>query len=654
MSQKYALIIGNSRYDDCAWPNLTTAEQDAQAVAKVLEDNQIGQFNRVKPLFSATVPQMRLAIAKLFDPREHQPDDMLLLYFSGHGELSPQDKLYFVGRETQKRWVQASGLEASYITTLMQSARSRRQVIILDSCYSGSFGKGGHVPTQKIFEGSGHYILTSSEALQRSWEQDDTLAEADTSLFTRFLVQGLETGEADRDDDGWVHISELFDHIKEQMKGVASKQRPELHIPRTDGKLFIARNPNSASKRTQKRLNTWLIKAKQVAKRGDYERAEQLLQQVIQTNPTGLHAQTAQALLKQYQIEHDQAVDYQAIKEIASIDQDIARLMWRTFQAKYPNYDPDALAEQLEPPAKLTLPQKPAPKQFELILPPPFAWVEIPAGQVTLIEKHSNDAYLPKDKPQPFEVAEFAIAKYPVTNAQFALFVKAKGYTQKQWWTEAGWQARLDGWVWDSKARDWKKTGMPWIEPRYWQEKTWNSDTQPVVGVSWYEAVAYCRWLGEQTKQSIMLPTETQWQYAAQGNTDWAYPWGKDWRRSLCNNNVSRKNDAGGRLLALFKNKPQGINKHRPEGHGKRTTSVITYYSIGDSPFGVVDMAGNVWEWCLTEYHSGENDLYKKGAKTLRGGSWKYGRSGYFRVSSRISNNPYGRNDNMGFRLALS
>ena len=123
------------------------------------------------------------------------------------------------------------------------------------------------------------------------------------------------------------------------------------------------------------------------------------------------------------------------------------------------------------------------------ILPAPFAWIEIPGKN-------------------------YALAKYPLTNAQYAPFIKAGGYKNKQWWTEAGWQTC-------QKEK--------WIEPRYWQDKDFNGADQPVVGVSWYEAVAYCLWLSEQTGQKIMLPTEEQWQYAAQGDDGREYPWGNEW-----------------------------------------------------------------------------------------------------------------------------
>jgi formylglycine-generating enzyme required for sulfatase activity len=224
------------------------------------------------------------------------------------------------------------------------------------------------------------------------------------------------------------------------------------------------------------------------------------------------------------------------------------------------------------------------------ILPAPFAWVEIPKKG-------------------------YSIAKYPVTNAQFAKFIEAGGYKKEQWWTKQGWETR-------QKEK--------WTEPRYWTDKKWNGAEQPVVGVSWYEAVAFCLWLSDVTNEKIMLPTEDQWQYAVQGDDGRDYPWGKKWNGDLCNNNVDSK----------------GIRK---------TTPVTQYEGKGDSPFGVVDMAGNVWEWCLTDYNEKTNDVNSNAnRRVLRGGSWYGLNADGFRCDYRSWFYPFSRNYNWGFRASRS
>lgn len=244
------------------------------------------------------------------------------------------------------------------------------------------------------------------------------------------------------------------------------------------------------------------------------------------------------------------------------------------------------------------------------LMPNPFDWVAIPAGQVTLGKGGEN----PHGVGQTFQVDSFDMAKYPVTNAQFAKFIKAGGYENDAWWTEAGLAQR-------NKEK--------WTEPRFWDVSKWNTAEQPVVGVSWYEAVAFCLWLSETTGEKIGLPTEQQWQWAAQGDDGRIYPWGNEWDSAKCQNSVD-----GGKRSA-----------------GK-TSPVLHYEGKGDSPFGVVDMVGNIWEWCLTEYVTGSRALSGTKVRVLRGGSWYNDLTDYFLCHFRLRYSPYNWGYVRGFRIS--
>jgi len=117
----------------------------------------------------------------------------------------------------------------------------------------------------------------------------------------------------------------------------------------------------------------------------------------------------------------------------------------------------------------------------DFALPNPFEWVKISAGKVT-IEEYGK-----------FDVPSFEISKYPITNAQFALFLEDGGYNNEHWWTKLGWQICKE---------------EKWNEPGVWQHQQWNGADYPVVGISWYEAVAFSCWLGEKVGDNILLPTE--------------------------------------------------------------------------------------------------------------------------------------------------
>jgi formylglycine-generating enzyme required for sulfatase activity len=268
----------------------------------------------------------------------------------------------------------------------------------------------------------------------------------------------------------------------------------------------------------------------------------------------------------------------------------------------------------------------------EDILPPPFAWVEIPAGKVKLIpfydDYHSKDDYF--EYPMVVDVPAFAINKYPITNAQFAKFIEVGGYREQKWWTAAGWEFREQGWAWNSDKREWGPTGNPWIAPRFWQDNIqWSGAEQPIMGVSWYESAAFCCWLSEVSGEKIMLPTDPQWQRAAQGDDGRDYPWGNDWDGTRCNNSVY----------------PQ---------KSKRTTPVRHYEGRGDSPYGVVDLAGNLMEWCLTSHKTGRNEVEGTDDRVLHGAAWLNGYTVNFYTWMRQWSYPIIKSLHVGFRCARS
>ena len=225
----------------------------------------------------------------------------------------------------------------------------------------------------------------------------------------------------------------------------------------------------------------------------------------------------------------------------------------------------------------------------------------------------SND--YDREKPiHEVHVDGFWLARYPVTNAQYKLFMEARGYDQQKWWTAEGWQARQNG---------------KWTEPRYWGDAKWNGGQQPVVGVSWYEAVAFCAWAAEATGEKVRLPTEAEWEKGARGTDGRTFPWGDaEPNEKLCNfdPNVGQ------------------------------TTPVGRYSPQGDSPYGCADMAGNVWDWTADWFqpypgNSKPDDDYGEKYRVVRGGSWLNYRD-YARCANRGRVAPDFRNSLVGFRCA--
>ncbi|MEO8082448.1 MAG: SUMF1/EgtB/PvdO family nonheme iron enzyme [Ardenticatenales bacterium] len=291
-------------------------------------------------------------------------------------------------------------------------------------------------------------------------------------------------------------------------------------------------------------------------------------------------------------------------------------------------------------------------------------------------------------------LAAFAIGQFPVTNVEYACFMAAGGYDDDRWWDTAEsrrwrrgelgntglksndwiWRRRFEaepglfeqmeaegrfpspdvlerwrGWLALDEAAFEAAIGARWqakreTEPRFWRDERFNRPTQPLVGVCWYEARAYCAWLAAQLERPIRLPTEAEWEAAARGSDGRRYPWGDDWDCLRANGNETR----------IWRTTPVGV------------------FVEGDSPFGVGDLAGNTTEWTSSlvggspdgsrpaEYPypydpaDGREDPAAPVSlcRVLRGGEWSYVQ-GNAHCAYRGFNLPDVRLDVTGFRVAV-
>jgi formylglycine-generating enzyme required for sulfatase activity len=249
MTRKIALVIGNNEYSDLHLSQLLAPDVDIQAIQRVLQDPEIGAFDEVVTLSNSNVDVARIAIARLFTRK--QREDLLFLYFSGHGVLDEHGRLYLALRDTERDLLSATALSASFITDEMDRSHSRRQVLILDCCHSGAFERGtkgilgASVGTASAFEGSGYgrAVLTATDSTQYAWEGEQILAShPESSVFTHFLVDGLETGLADVDNDGVVTIDDLFSYVYQEVVKHTPKQTPGKWTYKQQGDLVIAKN----------------------------------------------------------------------------------------------------------------------------------------------------------------------------------------------------------------------------------------------------------------------------------------------------------------------------------------------------------------------------------------------------------------------------
>lgn len=251
MARKFALIIGNSEYDDTTLAKLESPDSDVRSLAQALRNTEVGGFDEVQEVINKPEAQVRRAISTFFKKRKR--DDLLLLYFSGHGVLDDKGRLFLAVKDTQRDLLNATSIPATYISEDMDSCRSKRQILILDCCHSGAFARGtkGDAPalTQVTFEGNGYgrVVLTASDSTQYALEGDQIIEKAKLSLFTHNLIKGLENGAADLDGDGWITLDEWYDFAYEQIINQTPNQTPKKWAYNQQGDLVIAKNRNPKS-----------------------------------------------------------------------------------------------------------------------------------------------------------------------------------------------------------------------------------------------------------------------------------------------------------------------------------------------------------------------------------------------------------------------
>src|SRR6266508_2532976 len=243
---RIALIVASDSYTDPGLQRLRAPASDAQALAGVLRDPDIGGF-QVRTLLNKPAHEVTLAVEEFFADR--RPDDLLLLHFSCHGVKDEGGELYFAAANTRMRRLAATAVPAEFVNRRMGRSRSRRIVLLLDCCYAGAFERGmtaragAGMDIEEQFGGRGRAVITASSAMEYAFEGDE-LADARQqapSVFTSALVEGLETGEADRDQDGLVALDELYDYGYDRVRAVTPNQTPGKWTFGVQGELVIAR-----------------------------------------------------------------------------------------------------------------------------------------------------------------------------------------------------------------------------------------------------------------------------------------------------------------------------------------------------------------------------------------------------------------------------
>ena len=630
---KVALLIGISEYQP-GLARLPNAVKDVEAMRRVLVNPEMGDFAEadVTMLKNPQRQDMEDAIYKLY--ANCQKDDLVLFYFSGHGVTVESGDFYFSTSITQKnqgKLIPTSAVAATNVHNWMNQSKSKRLVVILDCCFSGGFAKGltakdsGTIDLQQHLGGEGRAILTASTSTQYAFESDGL----DLSIYTHYLVEGIEKGAADIDGDGLIAVDELHRYAKSKVQEASPAMTPEFY-PFKDGyRIFLAKSPkddpslkyrkeverlNRAGKFTvpaRRLLNSLRLTLKLASDVADaieaevqqpyreYQRKlddyEVTLVETIESEPT--LSETTLNDLRDYQ------------QHLGLRDEDVASIEARIIGQPKPT-------PSVELPEPIKQNQG---NQFEFDIVTVNAqgqpinssrgraeffreslgngvvleMVAIPGGKFLMGSPENEPERYSSESPQhPVTIQPFFMGKFPVTQSQWTA-VAALG------------KVNID------------------LNP---DPSHFKGANRPVEQFSWDDAIEFCARLSKKTEknQTYRLPSEAEWEYACRAGTTTPFYFGETITTDLAN---YRGTDWDYQGTVYPGNYAQG-----PKGEYREQTTDVGKFLA--NPFGLFDMHGNIWEWCQDEWHENYNNAPTDGSawlvdndnqsrrRLLRGGSW--------------------------------
>ena len=596
--KRLALLVATSEYPECeGLKPLHGSLLDVDAMQRVLVSN--GEFANedVIVLKNATRQVIEEAIHNLFNGSDRKKDDLVLFYFSGHGVVDEANKLFLGTPSTRKgtnnKLVKPTTVAASYLQEAMQESKSQHQVLIFNCCFSGAFAEGmtvmddSSVNLKTQLGGKGRAILTSSSSTQFSFQPDGEM-----SIYTRYLVEGIETGAADTDRDSKISVDELHEYAALKVSQESPNMTPAFYPVEQGGKIYIA-------KVTQAKDDPRLVYRRELESRmvdenfsfSASELEKNIDKDLISILFKSMWSPAARRILDKLglsEVESEQ-IKIEVLKPILAkarklieYEELLKEMLPPTTQElkDLRDYQKDHLGLRDEDVMDIdnrhgltiitTMPMKESePLTIDLGSGVMLELVRVPAGKFIMGSDESDS-----EKPiHEVQLKEFLIGKYAVTNAQWQAVMKAKGSDD--------------------------------------YDKKFQGDLQPVVGVTWNESREFCRKLSELTGRELRLPTEAEWEYTCRAGSKSKYCFGDAVEQLekyawFGNNSGDLPLDA----LQIW-NTDSDNYTNRIVGNNCKT------HPVGEklpNAWGLYDLHGNVWEWCLDEWH----DSYKDKSEQLK------------------------------------
>jgi hypothetical protein len=247
VGRRLALLIAATKYEDIELPPLSSPAHDVAEMQRVLGNPDIGNFS-VTSLLDRRSEDVRFALEDFL--ASPSANDLLLLYLSCHGVRDKRNRLYFAAVDSRKTHLAATGLDARWLLDLLDECRAKRQILILDCCYSGAFTAGAkgsqeaEIGQELAGSGRGRVVLTASRAGEQSFEGAPSVAGRVTaSVFTAGLVEGLSTGAADTDRDGLISVDDAYKYAYDYVHEHGGRQNPQRSIYQAEDRIWLARSP---------------------------------------------------------------------------------------------------------------------------------------------------------------------------------------------------------------------------------------------------------------------------------------------------------------------------------------------------------------------------------------------------------------------------
>jgi formylglycine-generating enzyme required for sulfatase activity len=605
--RRFGILIASSTFpEDPKLEDLRYPENDVQGLKIILASKDRGGFSDIKTFVNAPHYEILPILNRTL--KSADKSDLVLIYYSGHGKLNSTNRLHLTTTNTDAYALESTSISIGGIRELVDVSSTKKVILILDCCYSGAGGaefvkvRGGvDDQLQLASRGRGMYIMTASTGVQVALEK-----EADQhGIFTKHLIEGIRSGNADLDEDGLISMAELYRYVHGKVLDECHQEPTEWAMG-VRGELFIARSGKKPREERKQQLRSILF---DMAREGLPDNILTKALEIIALKPDQVTG-----TLKDY----DNLLEKLYNKSIKALQ----------FVYEWNQINRNDSGKDIAPPRSAEKPApKPKRKPKKRKLPDIKRLLDAHEGKIPFMGAPENEitndlgmrfVYIPPgtfvmgspdDEPERFEDEK----QHQVTLTK-GFYMQTTEVSQGQWQEVMG------------------------SNPSYFKEC---GNDCPVEKVSWYDAQDFIEKLN--AKEDIgkyRLPTEAEWEYAARAGTQTPFFFGRCLSTDQANYN-------GNYPL-------EGC----PKGKYRETTLKVG--SLQPNAWGLFDMHGNVWEWC-EDYYGNYPDSKEltdpigpsKGShRVVRGGGWA-GSAGVCRSAFRGRFAPVDRGSNLGFRLVL-